>query len=67
VIAMRESRQSGSDVFEVVQGLEPIDPKVFEDFQKAMADDVIPDIVDVVEARRLLAAQTRQQQLKLYR
>ena len=51
-------------VSDVVQGLKPVDPSVLEDFLKEMNEQVIPDILRIVEERRLLAAESRQWQLK---
>lgn len=61
---MNESEMPAKSVFEIVEGLIPVDPKVLQDFQQAMTDEVIPEIVEVIEERRLLAAHTRHQQLK---
>ena len=55
-------------VFELIDGLEPVDPKKlkdFENFEKTMTDEVIPKIVDIVEQRRLKAAESRNWQLKV--
>jgi hypothetical protein len=52
------------DVSEVIQGLTPVDPKALEDFKREMTDNVIPEILRVVEKRRVLAAESRQRQLK---
>jgi hypothetical protein len=51
-------------VSNVVQGLTPIDPTVLEEFLREMNEKVIPEIVEIVEERRLLAAESRQWQLK---
>jgi hypothetical protein len=52
------------DISEVLRGLTPINPKDLEDFRIEMADNVIPEILRVVEERRILAAESRQKQLK---
>lgn len=44
--------------------LTSVDPALMSEFQKVMAEDVIPTIVKVVEKRRELAAAARQLQLK---
>ena len=49
---------------EVLQGLAPVDAKLLQEFLKEMDENVIPDIVKVVEERRLQAAESRQWQLK---
>lgn len=61
---MNHSEKPPQSVFEVVEGLTPIDEQAVEEFRRAMTDDVIPEIEKVVEERRLLAAHTRQKQLK---
>jgi hypothetical protein len=53
-----------TDVFNVVEGLTTIDPKALEEFKRAMTEEVIPEIVRVVEERRMLAAESREWQLK---
>lgn len=53
-----------ADVFEAIEGLTPVDPNALADFQRAMNDEVIPEIVKVVEERRMLAAESRHWQLK---
>jgi len=58
-----ESEIPSKSVFEFIEGLTAVDPDLVKDFQQAMTNDVIPEIVKVVEERRLLAAQTRQLQL----
>lgn len=52
------------DVFDVIEGLQAVDPNAFEDFKRAMTDEVIPEIVRAVEERRMLAAESREWQLK---
>lgn len=54
-----------TDVFEVIEGLKPVDPKALEDFKREMTDEVIPEIVRAVEERRKLAAESRNWQLKI--
>jgi hypothetical protein len=60
---MDKEKKEG-DVFEAIEGLTPVDPKALADFQRAMTDEVIPEIVKVVEERRMLAAESRHWQLK---
>ena len=52
------------DISELIQGLEPVDPKELEAFRREMTDNVIPKIVRKVEERRELAAESRRWQLK---
>lgn len=61
---MNHSEKPPQSVFEVVEGLTPVDEQAVEEFRRAMTDEVIPEIEKVVEERRLLAAHTRQKQLK---
>jgi hypothetical protein len=51
-------------VFELIEGLEAIDQDDLSEFEKSMNDEVIPEIVRVVEERRLLAVESRNRQLK---
>ena len=62
---MKESEIPSKSVFEAVPDLTPIDPALVQDFLNAMNEDVIPEIVKVIEERRLEAASTRQLQLKI--
>ena len=43
---------SVSDVLSVIEGLEPIDPALLEEFKRAMTEDAIPKIVSAVEKRQ---------------
>ena len=61
---MNESDKPVLSIFDAVEGLTPVDPALLEDFQQAMAQEVIPEIVKVIEERRLLAAESRHKQLK---
>ena len=51
-------------VLDNIEGLTEIDPKKLEDFKKHMTEKVIPEVVEVVEERRLRAAESRLWQLK---
>jgi hypothetical protein len=53
-----------TDVFDVIEGLRSVDPEALEDFEQAMTDKVIPEIVRTVEKRRMCAAESRELQLK---
>lgn len=52
------------EVSDVLKGLKPVDPKSLEKFQRKMTKKIIPEIVKAVEERRVLAAESRRQQLK---
>ncbi|MFZ1976287.1 MAG: hypothetical protein WAU89_25825 [Candidatus Acidiferrales bacterium] len=58
------SKKDAKDVLDFVEGITPLDPAELAEFEQAMTDDVIPEIVKVVEERRLRAAQNRHRQLK---
>jgi len=51
-------------VFDVIEGLTPVDPSTLKAFVNAMTEEVIPEIVRVVDERRKLAAESRKWQLK---
>ena len=51
-------------VFAQIDGLKPVDPAALEHFKQAMTENVIPEIVKVVEQRRVLAADSRRRHLK---
>lgn len=53
-----------SDALSVIEGLEPIDPALLEEFKRAMRECAIPKIVSAVEERQKQAAETREWQLK---
>lgn len=59
-----DEKKEDKGVFDLVEGLKSIDPNQLEEFKHAMAEDVIPEIVKIVEERRLLAASNRNWQLK---
>lgn len=61
---MNQSEKPSKSVFEVVEGLTPVGEQIIDEFRRAMTDEVVPEIEKVIEERRLLAAQTRQKQLK---
>ena len=49
---------------EKIEGVQEIDPQRLQEFKRLMTEEVIPEIVKVVEERRLRAAESRQVQLK---
>lgn len=61
---MTKPNDEKQGVFELVQGLTGVDPQQLAEFKRAMTEEVIPEIVKVVEERRLQAAESRQWQLK---
>ncbi len=59
-----DSDREEKGVFDLIQGLTPVNPKALEEYLKTMNQEVIPEIVKVVEERRILAAESRHWQLK---
>jgi hypothetical protein len=57
-------KNDNDDVFKLVEGLKPVDPKKLVEFERTMKDEVVPDIVKAVEQRRLFAAESRVRQRK---
>ncbi len=51
-------------VFELIDGLKSVDPQKLKDFETTMRDEVIPEIVEIIEERKLKAAESRNWQLK---
>lgn len=49
---------------EKIEGVKEIDPQRLLEFKRLMTEQVIPEIIKVVEERRLRAAESRQWQLK---
>jgi len=47
-----------------IEGAQNVDPQKLQEFKRLMTEEVIPEIVKVVEERRLRAAESRQWQLK---
>ena len=52
-------KKESEDVFQLVDGLKPVDPKTLAEYERTMKDEVVPAIVKVVEQRRLFAAESR--------
>jgi hypothetical protein len=61
---MAKENQEEKSVFDLIEGFTLVDPSALADFTQAMTQDVIPEIVKVVEERRVLAAESRLWQLK---
>lgn len=51
-------------LFKLVEGLTYVDPAKLAAFEKEMADKAIPGIIEDVEKRRMLAAESRQRRLE---
>ena len=52
-------------LFQLVEGLEPVDVSKLAAFEQEMADDAIPEIIRDVEKRRMLAVESRQRRLEM--
>ena len=61
---MEKKDTDENNIFDLIEGLKPVDPAALEEFEEAMSEEVIPKIVEVVEERRLKAAVSRHWQLK---
>jgi hypothetical protein len=61
---MSKEKEEDKSVFDLIEGLTSVDPKALADFKQEMTQEVIPEIVKVVEERRMLAAESRHWQLK---
>jgi hypothetical protein len=53
-----------SSVLDKIENLQKIDPQQLQEFKRLMTDEVIPEIIKVVEERRVRAAESRLWQLK---
>jgi hypothetical protein len=60
----KKAANKETGVFTQIDGLKPVDPTALEQFKEAMTTTVIPEIVKVVEQRRVLAADSRRRHLK---
>jgi hypothetical protein len=60
----KTEKEEDKDVFDLIEGLTSVDQDELADFEHAMSEEVIPEIVKVVEKRRMLAAKSRHWQLK---
>lgn len=46
------------DIFDLIDGLQPVDPGSIEEFRRTMNEEVIPEIVKVVRERERLAQES---------
>lgn len=60
----KKAANKDTGVFAQIDGLQPVDPAALEQFKQTMTETVIPEIVKVVEQRRVLAADSRRRHLK---
>ena len=61
---MSDEKEDKSGVFDLVEGLTVIDANALAEFKQEMTEEVIPEIVKIVEERRMFAAESRHWQLK---
>lgn len=60
----KEKTEQTLDVFDEIEGLTSVEADDIKEFEVAMNEQVIPEIVEVVEKRRMLAGKTRHWHLK---
>ena len=48
-----------ADFFKIVPGMKPVDPADLAEYERAMREEVIPEIIREVERRRILAMECR--------
>jgi hypothetical protein len=63
-MAKKEKDKAEKTVFDLADGVKPVDKEMLKQYERKMDEEVIPDIVRTVEKRRLFAAATRLKQLK---
>ncbi len=51
-------------VFKIVEGLKPVDAGALADYEREMTEQAIPQIIEDVERRRMLAAESRHRRLE---
>ena len=54
-----------TDFFSQIEGLTTVEPGALDDFKREMTDEVIPKMVQIVEERRTLAAESRHRKLEV--
>jgi hypothetical protein len=53
-----------SSIFDFIEGFEPVDPVDFAEYERAMREEVVPEIVRVVEQRERDAQESRRRILR---
>jgi len=51
-------------ILDQLEGLTPVDPDSLKEFNREMSERVVPKIRQIVERRRMLAAESRQRKLE---
>lgn len=52
-------------IFDNIEGLTKVDPEALAEYKKEMTEKVIPELVQIVEERRMLAAESRYREMKI--
>lgn len=52
-------------IFDNIEGLTKVNPEALAEYEKEMTEKVIPEIVQIVEERRMLAVESRYRELKV--
>jgi hypothetical protein len=52
-------------IFDKIEGLTQVDPEALAEYEKEMTEKVIPEIVRIVEERRMLAAESRYREMNI--
>ena len=55
---------NGENIYSDINDIDQVNPKDLEAFKQEMTESVIPEIIRVVEARCVLASESRERQLK---
>ena len=63
-MSSNNDEKNEKSLFTIIEGLTRLDPALLAEFKDEMTREVIPEIVKVVEERQLLAAESREKQLK---
>ena len=61
----RHMDKNKTGLFELVEGLEPVDASALAEYEREMTDEAIPEMLREVKKRRMLAAESRHRQLEM--
>jgi hypothetical protein len=53
------------NLFNLIEGLKPVDASALAEYERAMTEEGIPAIVEAVDRRERLAAQSRYRELEI--
>ena len=62
-IPSEKADEKKAGVFKLIDGLKPVDANVLTEYELAMTNEGIPEIIKAVEKRLLLAIDSRQRRL----